>query len=317
MKLKHNRWFVPLGLLVFFLLSLVPNGQGQATPLSYAAAPAQISLSWTFTASSPATSAFNVAGLRYFQMVFVPVGTVSACGVSFDSSTGSGFTTGGIFSSATIGSCAAAGGYSNSIATTPTQLGQLTPTITGSGSVIVVLLGYVYSPTLSPALDSVSGGTAPTVGRNVGGVYNASAPAPSTGQFEPLQLDAGGNLYVNPSRATAINGCMGNYNFTSTAVNASTTSAVQLVAASAAKKIYVCSFFVIGGGTSPTLSLEYGTGTNCGTGTTLLMGAIPLSTTTPTASPFLVGATPVSNALCYLLAGTSPTAVGVISYVQN
>jgi len=45
--------------------------------------------------------------------------------------------------------------------------------------------------------DAAPGATAPTNGLSVGGVYNSSAPTPSTGQFEPLQLDANGNLQVN------------------------------------------------------------------------------------------------------------------------
>lgn len=145
--MKPNRFFTAIGLFMFFLLCLVPSGVAQTgTPVSYASMPAQLALSWTFNSASPATGGFTVAGLRYWQIVFVPVGTVSGCGVSFDSSTGSGFTTGGIIASATIGSCASAATYANSSATTPTQIGQLTPSVTGTGSVIVVLLGYVNNP---------------------------------------------------------------------------------------------------------------------------------------------------------------------------
>ena len=156
MKPKQNRWYTAAGLLLFFLLSLVPSGQAQLSggtqqgvPVSYANVPAQLSLSWTFTSSSSPTGGFSVKGMGYWQLFFVPVGTVSACSVSFDSSTGSGFTTGGVIAAATIGSCASAASYANSTATTPTLLGQLTPTITGTGSVTVVLLGYVNNPATS------------------------------------------------------------------------------------------------------------------------------------------------------------------------
>jgi hypothetical protein len=146
---NNDRFFTALGLLFFFLLCLVPAGQAQqGTPLSYAAAPAQLALSWNFTASSPATGGFTVNGLRYWQVLFIPTGTVSTCSLSLDSSAaGNGsFSTGGIISAGTIGSCASAGSYSNSSGTTPTLQGQLTPTITGTGSVEVVLLGYVNNP---------------------------------------------------------------------------------------------------------------------------------------------------------------------------
>jgi hypothetical protein len=144
---KRNSLFTIMGLLIFFLLCLVPNGQAQqGTPLSYASAPAQLAISWTFNSTSPPTAGFTVNGLRYFQLIFVPAGTVSSCGISLDSSTGSGYSTGGIIAAGTIGSCASATSYSNSSPTNPTLLGQLTPTITGSGSVTAVLLGYVNNP---------------------------------------------------------------------------------------------------------------------------------------------------------------------------
>jgi hypothetical protein len=47
------------------------------------------------------------------------------------------------------------------------------------------------------AMDTAAGQTAPANGLQIGGVYNVSAPTPSTGQFEPLQLDASGRLVVN------------------------------------------------------------------------------------------------------------------------
>jgi hypothetical protein len=118
--------------------------------------------------------------------------------------------------------------------------------------------------------------------------------------------DAAGNACVDQRAALQ-----------SIALNASTTSAVQIVALASGKKIYVCAITVIGGGTSPTFSLVYGTGSNCVTGQAVLTQAIPLSTSTPFnfASPAAV--TPSAQALCTLLTGTSPTAKGVLSYVQQ
>src|SRR5580704_9686943 len=115
---KRNSLFTIMGLLIFFLLCLVPTGQAQqGTPVPYANVPAQLAISWTFTSSSPATGAFTVKGLQFWQIFFVPTGTVSACGLSLDSSSTPGtFSTGGIVASGTIGSCAAAGSYANSTA---------------------------------------------------------------------------------------------------------------------------------------------------------------------------------------------------------
>jgi hypothetical protein len=195
---------------------------------------------------------------------------------------------------------------------------NLTTLMTGTGSITPQWATLPGAPTFNVPATAMVGtvpGAAPVYTDVAGGIYNSAAPAPTTGQTLPLQLDASGNLSV--SFRTTSNGCMGNNSsYASININASTTSAVQLIALAAGKKIYVCSFIVIGGGTSPTFSLVYGTGTNCGTGTTTLMGAIPLSTTAPVASPFSVGVTAVANALCTQLAGTSPTAVGVLSYVQ-
>lgn len=104
----------------------------------------------------------------------------------------------------------------------------------------------------------------------------------------------------------------------SVALNASTTSAVQLIALSGTTKIYVCGITVLGGGTTPTFSLVYGTGTNCATGQAAVITAIAIPTAAPAQvfhSP--VGVTPAAQALCTLLAGTSPTAKGVLSYVQQ
>jgi hypothetical protein len=46
-------------------------------------------------------------------------------------------------------------------------------------------------------MSGTTSGTAPTNTLITGGIYNSSAPTPSTGQTLPLQLDASGNLNVN------------------------------------------------------------------------------------------------------------------------
>jgi hypothetical protein len=150
--MKSNRWYTAAGLLVFLLLCLVPNGQAQqGTPLSQVpGTPWQLGQSFVFSSTSGASGAFNAKGILYWKLVFVPDGTVSACSVSVDSSaTGSSFSVGGLVSAGTIGSCASPGSYVTPAAVGPTNFGQLTPAITGTGHVTIVLLGYTENPALS------------------------------------------------------------------------------------------------------------------------------------------------------------------------
>lgn len=150
--MKRKQGFITiLGVLAFLLLCLVPNGTAQqiGTPISQAEGPPwQLGLLWTFNASSSSTSAFNVAGLSYYRILWVPSGTVSGCSMSIDGAAapGGAFTTGGILSSATIGPCTSASMYVTTSAAGIAVLGQITPTITGSGSVTVVLFGYTDNP---------------------------------------------------------------------------------------------------------------------------------------------------------------------------
>jgi hypothetical protein len=144
-----SRWYTAIGLLLFFLLCLVPNGQAQTClPVSQGATPPwQLGTKCIFTAASTPVALGNVAGLSYFQIIFVPTGTVSAATLSLDSSaTAASYSTGGIIAAASIGAMTSAGSYANSSAVTPTVFGQLTPTITGSGNVTVVVFGYINNP---------------------------------------------------------------------------------------------------------------------------------------------------------------------------
>jgi len=104
----------------------------------------------------------------------------------------------------------------------------------------------------------------------------------------------------------------------SIALNASTTSAVQIIALTSGQKIYVCAITLQGGGTTPTFSLVYGTGTNCATGQTVLVTALgDLTANGVITFMHPVGVVASGNALCTLLTGTSPTAKGVLSYIQQ
>lgn len=104
---------------------------------------------------------------------------------------------------------------------------------------------------------------------------------------------------------------------TSTAINISTATTTQLVALSSGKKIYVTAWDVIAAGTG-NITLVYGTGSTCGTGTTSLTGAYNLVAQAGISKggslgPVLV--VPASNALC----ATTSAAVqmsGSVAYTQ-
>lgn len=104
---------------------------------------------------------------------------------------------------------------------------------------------------------------------------------------------------------------------TSAALNVTATA--QVVPLSSGLLIYVCGWSATAGGTTPTLQWEYGTGSTCGTGTTVLTG-----TYLPTVGAWMstggagtVVKAPASNALCMVVSGTTPSIQGVVSYVQQ
>jgi hypothetical protein len=103
----------------------------------------------------------------------------------------------------------------------------------------------------------------------------------------------------------------------SVSVAISTATTTQLVALSAGKVVYACGFTASVGATT-TAQFEYGTGTTCGTGTTVLTGAFAPATgavlgLSGEGSRF---ATPAGNALCVLSTGTGGIN-GVLTFVQQ
>ncbi len=103
----------------------------------------------------------------------------------------------------------------------------------------------------------------------------------------------------------------------SAAINISSATTTQLIALVANQTIYVTSWDVMAGGTS-NFTLEYGTGTTCGTGTTTLTGAYPLIAQAGISKgnglgPILI--VPPGNALCALTSGNVQHS-GSVSYAQ-
>lgn len=103
----------------------------------------------------------------------------------------------------------------------------------------------------------------------------------------------------------------------SIAIASATTT--QIVALSGSTIIYVCGYNFSITGTLPTYQFEYGTGSNCGTGTTVLSGAfLPIVGTLAQYSPtFSAFKSAAGNALCIVTTGTLPSLQGVLTYVQQ
>lgn len=100
----------------------------------------------------------------------------------------------------------------------------------------------------------------------------------------------------------------------------SSTATTQIVGLSSGLKIYACAWNFSISGTTPTYQWSYGTGTNCGTGNTVLTGATAMTSGAIAQSLPFEGTqlvVPAGNALCLTLAGTTPSALGYLSYRQG
>jgi hypothetical protein len=101
-------------------------------------------------------------------------------------------------------------------------------------------------------------------------------------------------------------------------INISTATTTTLVPLSAGKLIYVSAWDVIANGTG-NFTLEYGTGTNCAGGTTLLTGAYPLVAQFGISKGSGIGVIypiPASNGLCAVTSAAVQYS-GSVSYTQQ
>jgi hypothetical protein len=134
--------------------------------------PWQLGGDFAFNSSSTASAGFDTRGISYYRILWIPnpVGGMSGCTLSLDSATAVAAGTGalvspvigGILPASTIGNCLTAGEYVTSTAAGISAYGQITPTITGTGSVIVILFGYTDNP-------SAAGGSASSITSPVDG----------------------------------------------------------------------------------------------------------------------------------------------------
>lgn len=109
------------------------------------------------------------------------------------------------------------------------------------------------------------------------------------------------------------------------AINISSATTTQLIALQPNTVIAVCGFLLsaTGATTATTAQFEYGTGSSCGTGTTVLTGTMGATTA---ASPAVIVFSPsgnaqfkipAANALCLVSAGGTPSIQGYLTYVQQ
>lgn len=169
----------------------------------------------------------------------------------------------------------------------------------------------------TPWLTTISqGGNSATV--SAGGalkVDNSAVTQPVTGT---VTANEGGAPWTVTNRTGSSGNVAAPLCDQSVAINTSTSGYTQLVALSAGKKIYVCSFFVQANGTV-NVNLAYGTGTTCGTGTTALTGPMPEPTPgagiAPNGGSSPLFTVPTGNALCVNLSAATQVS-GALSYAQ-
>lgn len=149
------------------------------------------------------------------------------------------------------------------------------------------------------------------------------ATAWAVGASENVQILQGGQG-VSSSNPLAVNAgsadpCL-NPNIAKSSKTIGVTNSTGLIAnAVSGEKIYVCKIDGVASGTTPAIQIEYGTQTTnpCDTNTTAMTGL--MAPTSGTAMSFGAGmSTPVSNAVCALVNGSSSAGLwGVMTYVQQ
>ena len=204
-------------------------------------------------------------------------------------------------------------------AITATVRGTNQPVTTAAASVIWTPLSMVPVPNGGTAVSTVSALT-------TSGIWSVNAASLTRVNVHITALTGTVTVAMTGSNAAPQDSYLADpcYNplvsKSSVALTISTATTTQLVALSAGKSIYVCNVSASMMGTTPAFTLEYGTGSSCGTGTTALTGAYA-----PTAGSLLtVGGTgsvvvmaPAGNALCAVSGGTTPNIQGILTYVQQ
>jgi hypothetical protein len=181
----------------------------------------------------------------------------------------------------------------------------------------VTVSGVATATNQTNTQGTVAAGTAAANSTLAGCVYNSTFPTPTTGQGLAVQCNNIGALSAAIGQNTT--GVLSPVPESggSVAISISTATTTQLVALSSGKAIYVTAWDVIAAGTG-NIQLEYGTGSNCGTGTTALTGNYNLTAQAGISKGSGFGAIlfiPASNALCAVTSAAVGMA-GSLSYAQ-
>jgi hypothetical protein len=104
---------------------------------------------------------------------------------------------------------------------------------------------------------------------------------------------------------------------TATAVTAGAAASTQILPANSSLGYYVCGYQISQAVLAGTVQWEYGSGTNCGTGTVVLTGAMQTIVGQPFtySGPGSVMKVPFSNALCVVTTGAGATVAGIVTSV--
>lgn len=185
----------------------------------------------------------------------------------------------------------------------------------------------------------------------IGGVYNSTLPTLTDGQRGNVQIGTRGAVHVElyaPDSASGItagntatdgvaadatnrhlsqrvqpmmfNSSTWDREFTcpnSAVINVALGTTTQLVALQSSQIIRVCSFVISGDTAATTATFVYGTGANCGTGTTSITGAMRMQDEGNISSTGMNGSlfrTIASNALC--LTAATGAVTGFVTYAQ-
>lgn len=257
------------------------------------------------TAGSAATGVLSIQGIASMTPVYTSLRDLAGNAVSAGNGASGTGTLRVTVANDSTGVLASIGSITTSVVpgTGATNLGKAEDAAHSSGDTGVMSLAVRNdTPT---ALATTTGDYIPPTTDSLGKLWVAGSgltgsAVPGTAAY--LGANTGGNL-------TGLVACNSTAKY-----DASTSGSTELVALASSQTIRVCGFNIIAGGTV-NVKLVYGTGTNCGTGSTNMTPAYQLTAQAGMVdhTPFWNGlATAASNALCINASGA--TAVQAMVY---
>jgi len=200
-----------------------------------------------------------------------------------------------------------------------TQSGSWNVGLVGSGNMLTINSSgqaQVYDASTAALAAAISAPIPAQSGHVVIGAVQGETAANSPGTYPVTVQPQSGGFAVLP--ATNSTGTVSQVQSdSSAAISVSTATTTQLVALSSGKAIYVTAWDIVVAA-ADNVTLEYGTGTNCGTGTTALTGAYNFAANGGLAKGSGLGVlfkVPAGNALC-IVTSAAVQASGSVSYAQ-